>query len=95
MPSLTGTTEAGELLAGLLLNVPRMAMAFPRWTNGASVMPWKEGRALVWDATCPDTLAHSYQISVRKAGSVAAEAELLNSITIYIILMSTQLSPTL
>ena len=31
---------------------------------------------LVWDATCPDTLAHSYQqISVREAGSVAAEAE--------------------
>ena len=71
-----------------------MAMAFPRWTNGASIVPWKEGRALVWDVTCPDTLAHSYQqISVREAGSVAAEAELLNSITI--ILMNTQLSPTL
>ena len=30
----------------------------------------------LWDATCPDTLPHSYQqISVREAGSVAAEAE--------------------
>ena len=44
--------------------------------NGSSVVPWKEGRALVWDVTCPDTLAHSYQqISVREAGSVAAESE--------------------
>ena len=39
-------------------------------------MPWKCGRALVWDATCPDTLAHTYeQISSREAGAVAAEAE--------------------
>ena len=44
--------------------------------DGASIVPWKEGRVLVWDATCPDTLAHSYQqIAVREAGSVAAEAE--------------------
>ena len=27
--------------------------------DGATVMPWREGRALVWDATCPDTLAPS------------------------------------
>ena len=44
--------------------------------DGASIVLWKEGRALVWYATCPDTLAHSYQqISVREAGSVVAEAE--------------------
>ena len=44
--------------------------------DGASVVPWKGGKALVWDATCPDTLAHSYQqISTREAGAVAAEAE--------------------
>ena len=27
--------------------------------DGATVVPWREGRALVWDATCPDTLAPS------------------------------------
>ena len=44
--------------------------------DGASIVPWKGGRALVWDATCPDTLALSYeQISVREAGAVASEAE--------------------
>ena len=51
-------------------------MGRARMVLGASVVPWKEGRALVWDVTCPDTLAHSYQhISVREAGLVAAEAK--------------------
>ena len=44
--------------------------------DGALVVPWKGGKALAWDATCPDTLAHSYQqISTREAGGVAAEVE--------------------
>ena len=44
--------------------------------DGASIVLWKCGRALVWDATCPDTLAHfNEQISSREAGAVAAEAE--------------------
>ena len=44
--------------------------------DGASVVHWKGGNALVWDATCPDTLAHSYQqISAREAGAVAAGAD--------------------
>ena len=44
--------------------------------DGATIVPWKGGRPLVWDATCPDTLAHSYeQISAREAGAVVAEAE--------------------
>ena len=31
---------------------------------------------LVWDATCPDTLAPSYStVAVREAGAVAADAE--------------------
>ena len=30
---------------------------------GASVVPWKEGRALVWDANCPDTLAINRSLS--------------------------------
>ena len=29
--------------------------------DGASIIPWKSGKALVWDFTCTDTLALSYQ----------------------------------
>ena len=25
-----------------------------------TMMPWKQGRCMVWDVTCPDTLAHSH-----------------------------------
>ena len=44
--------------------------------DGASVIPWKGGKALVWDATCPDTLAPSHlSMAVREAGAVANDAE--------------------
>ena len=44
--------------------------------DGASIVPWKGGKVLVWDATCPDTLAPSYStLAVREAGAVAADAE--------------------
>ena len=39
-----------------------------------SIVPWKSGRVLVWDITCPDTLALSYvALATREAGAVAAE----------------------
>ena len=39
-------------------------------------MPWKNGKLLVWDATCPDTFAPSYTASATsEAGAVAAQAE--------------------
>ena len=41
--------------------------------DGASIVPWKCGNVLVWDATYPDTLAPSHL--VREAGAVAADAE--------------------
>ena len=44
--------------------------------DGASIVPWKGGKVLVWDATFPDTLAPSYStVAVREAGAVAADAE--------------------
>ena len=44
--------------------------------DGASIVPWKGGKVLVWDATCPDTLAPSYsRMAVREPGAVAADAE--------------------
>ena len=40
-------------------------------------MPWKRGRCLAWDATCPNTFATSYvRASSTLAGSAASAAEL-------------------
>ena len=39
-------------------------------------MPWKRGRCLTWDATCPNTFAMSYVHARRTlAGSAASAAE--------------------
>ena len=44
--------------------------------DGISIVQWSRGKALVWDATCPDTLAPSHtHLAVREAGAVAEEAE--------------------
>ena len=44
--------------------------------DGTTIVPWKGGKVLVWDATCPDTLAPSYStLAVSEAGAVADEAE--------------------
>ena len=43
--------------------------------DGATVIPWKCGWALVWDATCPDTYAPSHlALAAREAGAVANQA---------------------
>ena len=45
--------------------------------DGVSIVPWKEGKVLVWDATCPDTLDPSYlTIASAEAGAVARVADL-------------------
>ena len=44
--------------------------------DGVTQVPWKRGRCLAWDATCPDTFAQSHiQASSTQAGSAAATAE--------------------
>ena len=44
--------------------------------DGATVVPWKYGRVLVWDATCTDTLAPSHRaLAAREPRAVAADAE--------------------
>ena len=44
--------------------------------DGMTLVPWKSGRPLVWDTTCPDTFATSYRgQATAKAGDVAARAE--------------------
>ena len=44
--------------------------------DGATRIPWSHGRCLLWDFTCPDTLAPSHlPHSSTAAGSAAAQAE--------------------
>ena len=40
------------------LEPPGILRADGKRPDGASVTPWKRGRILVWDATCPDPLRH-------------------------------------
>jgi hypothetical protein len=45
--------------------------------DGVTHVPWKRGRCLTWDATCPDTYALSHvQSSSIQVGSAASAAEL-------------------
>ena len=47
-----------------------------KWPDGVTIVPWKSGRSLVWDATCSDTFtASNIQHAVREARAVAVEAE--------------------
>ena len=42
--------------------------------DGTTMVPWSGGKVLVWDATCPDTVAPSYSsLATREAGMVAEE----------------------
>ena len=44
--------------------------------DGASLVPWRRGKFLVWDATCKDKFAPSYvSFAAREAGLVAKQAE--------------------
>jgi len=44
--------------------------------DGLTLSPWSIGRCLVWDFTCPDTLAPSHiDLAVSGPGVVAYEAE--------------------
>ena len=45
-------------------------------TVGATIRPWWCGRALVWDATCPDTFALSQvTLATSGAGAIPDQAE--------------------
>ena len=44
--------------------------------DGITNVPWSHGRHLVWEFTCPDTLAPSHlRSTAEEAGSAAKEAE--------------------
>ena len=40
-----------------------------------TTVPWKCGKLLVWDATCPDTFPSYVSQATTAAGEVAAQAE--------------------
>ncbi|KAI8437435.1 hypothetical protein MSG28_011758 [Choristoneura fumiferana] len=51
--------------------------------DGMSLIPWKTGRALVWDATCTDTLASSYLTATTKRAGAAVDARERLKVTKY------------
>jgi hypothetical protein len=58
------------------LEPPRLLRGDGKRPDGATLDPWHSGRYLVWDFTCPDTLAPSHlSSSSQAAGSVADQAE--------------------
>jgi hypothetical protein len=58
------------------LEPPRLLSDDRRRPDGATLDPWNRGKYLVWDFTCPDTLAPSHlNRSSTAAGSVAVLAE--------------------
>ncbi|GAU91622.1 hypothetical protein RvY_03845 [Ramazzottius varieornatus] len=45
-------------------------------TDGITLVPWKEGKALVWDVTCVDSVCQTYRKgSAQNAGHAANKAE--------------------
>ena len=60
-------------------NIPSGLYKFDgKCPNGCSIIPWRSGKVLVWDATCSDTYAPSHlPTSATQAGAVVAQAERL------------------
>ena len=66
-------TSAGTLAK---LEPQSMCLGGNQRPDGVTLVPWKRGRCLAWDATCPNTFAQSHiQASSTQAGSAAATAE--------------------
>ena len=77
-------TQANEILARALRAAEALVELEPKFLfkddgrkpDGATLDPWRAGRHLVWDFTCPDTLAPSHLAhSAAHAGSAARSAE--------------------
>jgi hypothetical protein len=58
------------------LEPPRLLRGDGKRPDGATLDPWTSGRYLIWDFTCPDTVAPSHlPRSSREAGAPAVSAE--------------------
>src|SRR6266536_3966915 len=57
--------------------------------DGLTIMPWKRGRCLLWDATCPDTFAPSHLDETSNTPGAAAEKADVRKRTKYAELVNT------
>ncbi len=58
------------------LEPPGLSCSDGQRPDGMTLVPWSSGHPLVWDATCPDTFASSYESrATLEAGGVASLVE--------------------
>ena len=59
-----------------VLEPPGLCRSDGKRPDGVTIIPWKTGRTLVWDATCTDTFAASHlTLAARETRAVAALVE--------------------
>jgi len=56
-----------------ILEPPGLSRTDGKRPDGMSLIPWKRGRSLVWDATCVHRLAASYAQAARGPGATVAD----------------------
>ena len=65
----------GSAQVSAILEPPGLCRSDGKRPDGLTLFPWKEGKCLVWDYTCRDTLAPSnVSLTSQKAGLAAAKA---------------------
>ena len=66
----------GSAQVSAILEPPGLCRSDGKRPDGLTLFPWKEGKCLVWDYTCRDTLAPSnVSLTSQKAGLAAAKAQ--------------------
>ena len=87
-------TAINELIQGSLATagVPAHAQLEPsgicqsdgKRPDGATVAPWRCGRAFVWDATCPDTFSASHvMLAASEAGARCRDGEHVSRVSLH------------
>ena len=56
-----------------ILEPPGLTRTDGKRPDGLTLVPWRKGRSLLWDATCVDTFAKSYLNSTSKESGAAAK----------------------
>ena len=57
--------------------------------DGATLLPWKNGRCATWDVTVTDTMSQSYLHNTSRTAGAAAETTAGNKTAKYVLLMQT------
>ena len=69
-------------------NLINRSLATGKHPDGGTIVPWKGGWVLVWNATCPDTFTPSHiTLAMREAGAVAVKQSKERSISTHSSLM--------